>query len=238
MIIYPAIDLFEGKAVRLKRGDYTQMTVYSEDPVSVALGFKRAHAVALHVIDLEGARDGKPANFETIKKIALETDLFIQVGGGIRTPETIEKYLSAGIKRVILGTAAIQGPGFLQEMTSKFGEAIAVSADIKDGYAAIKGWTEVSDRDALEFCGTVEKLGAGTLICTDISKDGMLSGTNLELYRKLRQKLQIKLIASGGISSIKEIKTLSTLGMDGVILGKALYTGAIDLMEAVSINNK
>ena len=231
MIIYPAIDLFEGKAVRLKRGDYTQMTVYSEDPVCVAIGFKKAHAAKLHIVDLEGARDGKPANFDIIKKIAIETGLFIQVGGGIRTPETIEKYLSAGVKRVILGTAAISGTGFLQEMASEFGEAIAVSADIKDGYVAIKGWTELSDRDVLEFCGTVEKLGVGTLICTDISKDGMLSGTNLELYSKLRQKLSIELIASGGVSSIDEIKTLSRLGIDGVILGKALYTGAIDLSE-------
>jgi phosphoribosylformimino-5-aminoimidazole carboxamide ribotide isomerase len=235
MILYPAIDLYEGKAVRLKRGDYEQMSVYSDNPVSVALGFKQAGAVNAHVVDLEGARDGKPANFGLIERIAAESGLFIQVGGGIRTAETIEKYLNAGVKRVILGTAAVATPGFLSEMVRGFGEAIAVSVDIKDGKVAIKGWTEVSNQDALEFCNTVEKLGVRTLICTDISKDGLLSGTNMELYRTLRSKLSIGLIASGGITSLNEIKTLSELGMDGAILGKALYTGAINLSEGVKL---
>jgi len=238
MTIYPAIDLYEGKAVRLTRGDYAQMTVYDEDPVSVALGFKEAGASALHVVDLEGAREGKPANFEVIREIARASDLLIQVGGGIRTPETIEKYLNSGVTRIILGTAAISIPGFLEKTINKFGEAIAVSVDIKNGLVAVKGWTEVIDCDALEYCRAVEKLGAATLICTDISKDGMLSGSNLELYRTIRQKSSIRLIASGGVSSIDEIKTLSGIGMDGAILGKALYTGAIDLSKAVLINNK
>jgi phosphoribosylformimino-5-aminoimidazole carboxamide ribotide isomerase len=237
MTIFPAIDLYEGKAVRLKRGDYAQMTVFSDDPLSVAHKFKEAGATALHIVDLEGAQSGMPANHELIKQIAINSGLSIQVGGGIRTPETIKDYLQAGIKRAILGTAAVSIPGFLQKMVSDYGEAIAVSVDIKDGLVAIKGWTEVSNRDALGFCGTVEELGVKTLICTDISKDGMLSGTNMELYRTLRSQLAIRLIASGGITSLDEIKTLSELGMDGAILGKSLYAGAIDLTEAIKACN-
>jgi len=235
VIIYPAIDLYEGKAVRLKRGNYNQMTVYSDDPVSVASGFKQAGATALHIVDLEGARDGKPCNFDVIKKITAESGLFVQVGGGIRTAETVELYLNAGVKRTILGTAAVSTSGFLKEAVNRFGDAIAVSADIKDGFIAVKGWTEVSGSDALDFCDTVDKLGVKTLICTDISKDGMLSGTNMELYEALRLKLNAGLIASGGVTSLHEIKTLSKMGMDGAILGKALYTGDIDLAEAVKI---
>ena len=233
MIIYPAIDIFEGKAVRLQRGDYEQMTIYSDNPVSVALGFKEAGATALHIVDLEGARAGEPANYRIIESIASGSGLFIQVGGGIRTPETIDKYLSAGIKRVILGTAAVSQPGFLQEMVNIYGDAIAVSIDIKEGLVAIKGWTEVSNQDALVFCETVCRLGVQTIICTDISKDGMLGGTNIELYKALRSRLSIGIIASGGVTSLEEINLLSKLGMDGVILGKALYTGDIDLGEAV-----
>jgi len=235
MKIYPAIDLFEGKAVRLKRGDYEQMTIYNDNPLSVALGFKKSGASALHVVDLEGAKSGEPANFEIIKEIASETGLFIQVGGGIRTNETIEQYLAAGIKRVILGTAAVSTPGFLQEAVDKYGEAIAVSVDIKDGFVAIKGWTEVSSQNAVSFCESVDKLGVKTLICTDISKDGMLSGTNIELYKTLKQKISIGIIASGGVSTFDEITTLNKIGIDGTILGKALYTGDIDLTKAVAL---
>jgi len=235
MTLYPAIDLFDGKAVRLRRGDYAQMTVYSDDPLSVAQGFRKSGATALHIVDLEGARDGRPANYDIIHRIAAETDLQIQVGGGIRTSATIEKYLGIGIKRVILGTAAVAEPGFLKEMTDHFKEAIAVSVDIKDGLVAIKGWTETSGFDALDFCKTVDEIGVKTLICTDISKDGMLSGTNMELYKVLHLKLTAGLIASGGVSSIDEIKILSEIGMDGAILGKALYTGDIDLAKAVEV---
>jgi len=233
MIIYPAIDLYEGKAVRLKRGDYAEMTVYSKDPVSVARGFREAGATAAHIVDLEGARYGKPANFGVIERIAAESGLAVQVGGGIRTAEVVEKYLNVGVRRVILGTAAVSEPGFLAKMVSSYGDAIAVSADLMDGFVAVKGWTETSDRDALGFCHAVEELGVQTLICTDISKDGLLEGTNIELYRTLREKLAIALIASGGITSVDEITALSALGMDGAILGKALYTGNIDLAEAI-----
>jgi phosphoribosylformimino-5-aminoimidazole carboxamide ribotide isomerase len=233
MIIFPAIDLFEGKAVRLRRGDYAQMTVYSDDPVSVAHGFRAAGATAAHLVDLEGARDGKPANYETIRRIASESGLEVQVGGGIRDSETIEKYLDSGVCRVILGTAAASVPGFLSDMVNRFGDAIAVSADIKGGFIAIKGWTELSDMDAPGFCRAVQDAGVKTLICTDISKDGLLGGSNIELYAALRQQLSIALIASGGISSLVEIGALTALGLDGAILGKALYAGSIELSAAI-----
>ena len=236
MTIYPAIDLYEGKAVRLIRGDYTQMTVYSNDPLSVALEFKESGATTAHIVDLEGARDGKPANFDVIRRIAGESGLNIQVGGGIRTAEIIEKYLEIGVRRVILGTAAVSAPGFLREMVSTFADAIAVSVDIKDGLVAIKGWTELSDKDALAFCRNVEELAVKTLICTDISKDGLLSGTNIDLYHTLRETLSIYLIASGGITSLDEIKTLSDLGIDGAILGKAMYNGNIKLSDAILLH--
>ena len=233
MIIYPAIDLFEGKAVRLLRGDYTQMTVYSDDPVGVAAGFKESGATAAHIVDLEGARDGKPANFDIVKRIASQTGLDIQVGGGIRTVETIDKYLMAGVRRVIIGTAAVSEPGFLTEAISIYGDAVAVGVDIKDGLVAIKGWLEVSDKDARSFCRAVEELGIKTIICTDISKDGMLSGTNMELYSALRREHKLNIIASGGITSLDEIKTLCSYGINGAILGKALYTGSIELSQAI-----
>ena len=253
MIIYPAIDLYEGQVVRLIRGDYAQKTVYSKDPVSVAKGFENAGATHLHVVDLEAAREGRPCNFDTIAKIVAETGLFIQVGGGIRTEQTVEMYLSAGIRRVILGTAAVAVQGFLREMVSKWGSRVAVSADIKDGFIAIKGWTETSNQDALSFCNTVNEIGVKTIICTDISKDGMQSGSNVELYRKLQRELTsnnagadlpctapadprvcpIEIIASGGVSTIDEIKTLAEIGIGGAIIGKALYEGSISLKDVL-----
>ena len=233
MTIYPAIDLYEGKAVRLMRGQYDQMTVYNDNPAAVARGFKQAGATHLHVVDLEGARAGKPINLGAIKSIIAESALQTQVGGGIRDIETIEKYLELGIKRVILGTAAVAKPGFLKEVTEKYGAAIAVSADIKDGKIALKGWTEVSDQDGMAFCRIVEELGVQTLICTDISKDGLMQGTNMQLYETLRKELKLYIIASGGVSTLEEIKTLSKRGIDGAILGKALYTNSIDLSEAI-----
>ena len=238
MTIYPAIDLYGGKVVRLSRGDYEQMTVYGENPVSVAHSFKDAGAKAIHIVDLEGARDGKPANSGIIKRIASELELDIQVGGGIRTADTVEMYLNAGVKRVILGTAAVSSQGFLEEMVRKFSEAIAVSADIRDGFVAIKGWIEQSDKDVFDFCRAVEGCGVKTLICTDISKDGLLGGTNIGLYHTLREKLSIKLIASGGITSLSEIEALAALHMDGAILGRALYEGSIRLEEALNTVHK
>lgn len=233
MLVIPAIDIYKGEVVRLTRGDYSQMTVYSKDPAAVARGFKDAGAEFAHIVDLEGARSGEPANFSVIERIAGESGLDIEVGGGIRSAETIARYLGVGVKRVILGTAAAAEPGFMREMALSFGNVIAVSVDIKDGRVAIRGWTELAGREALEFCMETADAGVCTIICTDISKDGMLGGTNISLYRTLREKLSSDLIASGGISSLEEIDALSDLGMDGAILGKALYTGGIDLAEAI-----
>ena len=235
MLIYPAIDLYDGKVVRLVRGDYAAMTVYSEDPVAVAHSFEADGATFAHIVDLAGARDGTPANFELIKQIVLQSGLSIQVGGGIRTSDTIKQYLDIGVRRVILGTAAVSAPGFLKEILLEYGDAIAVSVDIKDGKVAVKGWTEVSDQNALDFCGMLEDMGVRTIICTDISKDGLLGGTNMDLYRTLRNTMSITLIASGGISTLDEISALSALGMDGAILGKVLYTGKIKLADAVAL---
>lgn len=235
MKIYPAIDIFEGKAVRLKRGDYAQMTVYSDDPVSVAKDFEKTGVTNLHVVDLEGARAGEPRNFDVIAKIASQTELAVQVGGGIRTADDIEMYLNAGIGRVILGTTAVTEPWFLRDMAQQHGEAIAVGADIKDGLIAIKGWTELSNMEMLDFCREVIKIGVTTIICTDISKDGMQKGPNVELYRTLKNKFPIKLVASGGISSLDDLKKLSEVGISGAIIGKALYEGTIDLKAAVAV---
>lgn len=235
MNIFPAIDLIEGCAVRLVRGDYAQKTVYSDDPSAVAVSFAKAGATYLHLVDLEGAKDGTTPNLETIREIVAKSGLITEVGGGIRSEETIEKYLQAGVSRVILGTAAITQPDFLERMVAKYGDKIAVGVDIKDGMVAIKGWTELSGLTCDAFCEKLEKIGVKTIICTDISKDGLLSGTNLELYRHLSETYHMDLIASGGVSSLEDVSALQRMGLYGAILGKALYTGHIDLAEAVKI---
>jgi phosphoribosylformimino-5-aminoimidazole carboxamide ribotide isomerase len=233
MILFPAIDLYEKKAVRLTKGDYTQMTVYSDKPADVACSLRDAGATHLHVVDLEGARDGTTANFETIREIVRTSGLFTEVGGGIRIREVIEKYLDIGVERVILGTAAITEPGFVDEMVALYGERIAIGVDMKDGYVAVKGWTEVTSLDGVDFCRQMESKGVRTIICTDISKDGVLGGANNDLYRRLKSELSLNIIASGGISSLKDIIYLGYLGLYGAILGKALYEGRIDLKEAI-----
>ena len=235
MYIFPAIDLYEGKAVRLFKGDYNQMTVYSDKPWLIAADFKSAGASHIHLVDLEGARDGSTPNLETIKKIIKETDLFTEVGGGIRNIETVRTYLEAGVDRVILGTAAVTDEDFVRTATAEYGERIAVGADIKDGKIAIKGWTEKSELDAMEFCEKMQKIGVRTVICTDISKDGAMMGTNHELYREMSEKLSMQIIASGGVSSIDDVTRLTSLGIYGAIIGKAYYTGAIDLKEAIEV---
>ena len=233
MYIYPAIDLYGGKAVRLFKGDYTQMTVYSDDPVSVAKDFAAAGASHIHLVDLEGAKNGKPANLETIRAIVETTGLFAEVGGGIRDMETVDSYLSIGVSRVILGTAAVKDPDFLHAALQKYGEKIAVGVDLKDGYVAIKGWTETSDLKAEEFFEKMQKLGVRTIICTDISRDGAMKGTNRALYRALSNKFDIDLIASGGVSSMEDVEALAEMKLHGAIIGKAYYIGAVDLKEAV-----
>ena len=233
MVIYPAIDLYGGKAVRLYKGDYAQMTVYSDDPVGVAKDFAAAGASHIHLVDLEGARIGRPANLDTIRAIVEATGLFAEVGGGIRDMQTVDSYLAIGVSRVILGTAAVQDPAFLEAALRKYGEKIAVGVDLKDGYVAIKGWTETSDRKAEDFFGRMQSLGVKTIICTDISRDGAMKGTNRELYRELSGKFSIDLIASGGVSSMEDVKALAAMKLHGAIIGKAYYTGAVDLKQAV-----
>lgn len=235
MNIIPAIDLIGGKAVRLVKGDYNQVTVYSDTPVAVAKSFEAQGAKLLHVVDLDGAKDGSTANFETIRQIVSETKLSVEVGGGIRSMETVKKYLELGIDRVIIGTAAVTDPAFLEEAVKQYGEHITVGVDIKDGMVAIKGWLEVSALSCFDFCQKMQDLGVRTIICTDISKDGMMSGTNRDLYRELYDRFSLRIIASGGVSSIKDVEVLSTMGLYGAIVGKAIYLGAIDLSQAISV---
>ena len=235
MLIYPAIDLYGGKAVRLYKGDYAQMTIYNDKPVAVAQDFAAKGAKCIHLVDLEGAKSGTTPNFETVAAIKAETGLLCEIGGGIRSMKTIEKYLCAGIDRVILGTAAVTEPGFVEEAVAKFGDKIAVGIDIKDGYVAIKGWTVKSEENAMEFTEKMEKIGVKTMICTDISKDGAMQGTNHELYRELSGKSSMNIIASGGVSSLADVERLAKLGIHGAIVGKAYYTGAIDLAQAIEV---
>ncbi len=235
MKLFPAIDLFDGKAVRLYKGDYNQMTVYSENPIEIARDFENKGAKFIHIVDLEGAKDGTTPNLEIVGQISKETSLFCEIGGGIRSMETVEKYLESGVDRVILGTAAVKDEAFLKEAVTKYGEKIAVGVDIKDGFVAIKGWTENSEYNCFEFCEKMQNLGVKTLICTDISKDGAMQGTNRELYKQLSERFNIDITASGGVSSIDDIKALQKLDLYGAIIGKAYYIGAIDLEEAVAI---
>ena len=235
MLIFPAIDLFEGKAVRLFKGDYAQMTVYNEDPVAVAKAFKAAGASCLHVVDLEGAKSGETPNIDTVTALSAIDGLFVEVGGGIRSMPVVERYLQAGVDRVILGTAAVKDEAFLREAVQRYGAQIAVGVDIKDGCVAIKGWTESSGLEAMAFCEKMQNLGVRTLICTDISKDGAMQGANHALYRELAARFGVQIIASGGVSSIEDVKRLAALDLYGAIIGKAYYTGAIDLKEAIEV---
>ena len=235
MLIYPAIDLFEGKAVRLFKGDYKQMTVYSENPPEIAENFASKGATHMHIVDLEGAKDGTTPNFETVLRIKQTSGLFCEVGGGIRSMETIDRYLLNGIDRVILGTAAVTEAGFVEKAVNAYGERIAVGIDIKDGMVAIKGWTEKSDLTAFDFCKRMQDIGVKTLICTDISKDGAMKGTNHELYSELMRRFDMNIIASGGVSGIEDIKRLRKENVYGAIIGKAYYIGAIDLSQAIEV---
>ena len=235
MKLFPAIDLYDGKAVRLYKGDYNQMTVYSENPIEIARDFENCGAKNIHLVDLEGARDGTTPNIDIVKQIANETSLFCEIGGGIRSMETVDAYLNAGVDRVILGTAAVKDPDFLKQAIEKYGEKIAVGVDVKDGFVAIKGWVEKSEYSGLQFCEKMQELGVKTIICTDISKDGAMKGTNRELYKELSQKFSLQITASGGVSDIEDIKALRQLDLYGAIIGKAYYIGAIDLKEALEV---
>ena len=238
MKLFPAIDLIDGKAVRLVRGDYAQMTVYSNSPVEVAKGFAACGAEYLHVVDLEGARDGTTPNLATVKALIEQSGLKVEIGGGIRTMETVKSYIDAGAYRVIIGTAAVTNPDFLDRALAEYGDQIAVGVDIRDGMVAIKGWTEMSSLDCFSFCEMLEKKGVTTVICTDISKDGLLSGTNLSLYAELVKRFGIQITASGGVSSLEDVQKLNDMELYGAILGKALYTGALDLSAALRITGE
>ena len=233
MLILPAIDLYEGQAVRLLYGDYKQMTVYNPDPVAVARDFLAAGASEIHVVDLEGARDGTTPNLAVVRAIAAIPGLSVEIGGGIRSLDTVRAYLGAGVRRVILGTAAVTDEAFLRAALAEFGDAIAVSVDIRDGKVAIKGWTEDSGLDAYEFCRHLDALGVRTLISTDITKDGAMQGANHELYRTLSRELSMNVIASGGVCSMEDVTRLAALGIYGAIIGRAYYTGAICLPDAI-----
>ena len=233
MILFPAIDLFEGKAVRLFKGDYAQMTVYSEHPEEIGKDFAACGATHAHLVDLEGAKSGETPNLETVIRIRESSGLFCEIGGGIRSMEVVKRYLDAGLDRVILGTAAVEDEKFLTAAVEKYGEKIAVGADVRDGYIAVKGWTEKSSIGLMDFCRKMEKIGVKTLICTDISRDGAMRGTNLEMYRQLSEKLGLQITASGGVSSLEDVESLRKMNLYGAIIGKAYYTGDIDLKKAL-----
>lgn len=233
MNIFPAIDLYGGKAVRLLHGDYNKMTVYSDNPLEIARDFEKCGAKYIHIVDLEGAKDGTTPNLETVAKLASETSLFSEIGGGIRSMECAERYIECGVDRIILGTAAVKDRDFLCRAIDKFGGRVAVGVDIKDGAVAVKGWTESSGIDCFAFCRDMEKIGVRTIICTDISKDGAMQGTNRVLYRRLSEEFSLDITASGGVSDIDDVKALREMNLYGAIIGKAYYTGAVDLREAI-----
>ena len=235
MKLFPAIDLLGGRAVRLLKGDYDKVTVYSEEPWKVAKDFAGLGASNVHIVDLDGAKDGDTPNFDTVLRIKRESGLFCEIGGGIRTMAVIDKYLGAGIDRVILGTAALENEALVREAVAKYGAKIAVGADLKDGYIAVKGWLEVSSVSADEFFSKMEDIGVSTVICTDISKDGAMAGTNRALYRELSEKYGVDVVASGGVSSIDDVAALRDMGLYGAIIGKAYYTGAVDLAKALEV---
>ncbi len=235
MNLFPAIDLYDGKAVRLYKGNYAEMTVYSENPIEVARDFEAAGAKFIHMVDLEGARDGSTPNLSIVADVAQNTSLFVEIGGGIRDMKTVEKYLSVGVDRVILGTAAVTDPDFLRAAVAAYGDKIAVGADVRDGMIAIKGWLETSAYTLEAFLDEMQRIGVRTVICTDISKDGAMAGTNRDLYRALNARYDLDIVASGGVSSMEDVITLRDMGLYGAIIGKAYYTGAINLKEAVEV---
>ena len=235
MLIFPAIDIYDGQAVRLLHGDYQQKVVYSDDPLEVAMKMKQEGAKALHIVDLNGAESGQPMNSDLIIRIRKETGLFIETGGGIRNKAVLDLYLDHDIERIILGSAAITDHDFLEQCVAQYGERIAVSVDLLGNKVAIHGWKNFGDDDAESFFAYLQKIGIMTMICTDISKDGAMKGTNLELYKRLSDTYAIDLIASGGISSIDDVKALNSMNIYGAIIGKAYYTKAIDLKEALEV---
>lgn len=235
MNIFPAIDLYGGQAVRLYKGRYEEMTVYDKDPLRVAASFKEQGARFIHLVDLEGAKEGTTPHLSLIEQIVKTSGLFAEVGGGIRSMETVKRYIEAGVGRVILGTAAFSDEGFLRQAVEKFGEKIAVGVDLAGGKVAVRGWRETTGQDGRAFCQKMQEIGVSTIICTDIERDGAMRGANHTLYQTLSGELSLKLIASGGVSTLSDIKTLRSLGLYGAIIGKAYYTGQISLSEAIEV---
>ena len=235
MLLFPAIDILGGKAVRLLKGDYAKVTVYNDDPYSVALDFVSKGCKAIHIVDLDGAREGSAVNMEIVRTIARIPGMISEIGGGIRNMNTVCRYLDAGISRVILGTAALEDPAFLDAAVSRFGERIAVGVDLKDGMVAVKGWLETSGKDGLEFIRELEQRGVKTVIVTDISRDGAMKGTNLELYRTICSSCGLDVTASGGVSTLDDIRNLRETGLYAAIIGKAYYTGAVRLEDALEV---
>ena len=233
MVLFPAIDILSGKAVRLYKGDYNAVTVYSERPWEFAEDFVDKGCSAIHIVDLDGAKSGETVNIDTVKRIAAVKGLYSEIGGGIRNMETVSRYLEAGVDRVILGTAALQDPWFLKNALREYGDRIAVGVDLKDGKVAVKGWLETSNKDGIEFLKELEDLGVEGVIVTDISRDGAMKGTNLDLYGRIKDEVSLKVTASGGVSTIEDIVALKSMGLYGAIIGKAYYTGAIKLKEAL-----
>mgnify|MGYP002623805513 CR=1 FL=1 len=235
MIIFPAIDLRGGKCVRLIQGDFDKETVYSDDPQATALKWQNLGAKFLHVVDLDGARKGSPQNLSAIKNILDAVKIPIEVGGGIRTLEDVEKILSLGVRRVILGSVAVENISLVEEAVKKFGDKIVVGIDARDGFVAVHGWEKSSAIKADELAKKISAAGVETIIYTDISKDGMLSGVNAKIFSELEKKSGAKIVASGGVKSIEDIRALKAEKISGVIVGKAIYTGALDLKLAIEI---
>lgn len=233
MLLFPAVDLLGGKAVRLFQGRYDDVTVYDEHPVNTAMKFRVAGCKAIHIVDLDGARDGSTVNLDTVVEIKKETRLFCEIGGGVRDMQTVKRYLDAGLDRVILGTAAVQNPAFVEEAVKAYGRKITVGMDLRNGMVSVKGWTEDSKVSCDELISSMSGIGVKHFIITDISKDGAMKGTSLELYRELSSKYKIDITASGGISTLEDISALREMDLYGAIIGKAYYTGAINLKEAL-----
>ena len=235
MIIFPAIDLRGGKCVRLIQGDFAKETIYSDDPQATALKWQNMGAKFLHVVDLDGARAGSPQNLDAIKKILDAVSIPIEVGGGIRTLDDVEKILSLGVRRVILGSVAVENISLVEDAVKKFGDKIVVGIDAKGGFVAVHGWEKSSAVKAEELAKKIVVAGVKTIIYTDISKDGMLSGVNAEIFSELEKKSGAQIVASGGVKSLEDIRALKAAKISGVIVGKAIYTGALDLKLAIEI---
>ena len=235
MRIYPAIDIKDGKCVRLLQGRFSDVTVYGDDPVAMAKKWETLGGEWIHVVDLDGALKGHGVNADIIKRLCASVSVPVQTGGGIRTMEDIEAKLQCGIRRVIIGTKAVSSPEFIQKAVEKYGDKIVVGIDAKDGYVAVEGWEKCSEFTAVDFAKQMAALGVRTIVYTDIATDGTLQGPNVEAMREMAAAVDADVIASGGIGSLEHIQSLADTGVEGVIVGRALYSGAVDLKKALEV---